>query len=56
MGIYQIYPHPKLSKRIPVNTLPNQVDILFTFKRMLELFIDHESGARFDLAQPDISK
>ena len=53
---YQRYPNPKLSKGFPVDTHPNQVYIMFPFKRMLELFIDRKSGAGFDVVQPDIAK
>ena len=52
---YQRYPHPKLSKRIPVNTHPNQVYIIFPFKRVPELLIDRKTGAGFDVVQPYIA-
>ena len=56
MGIYQRDPHPKLSKGVPVNNHPNQVCVIFPFKRVLELFIDRKFGAGFDVVQPDIAK
>ena len=46
VGIYQRYPHPKLSKGIPVNTHPNQVYIISPFKRVLQLFIDRKCRRR----------
>ena len=55
-GFNQRYPHPKLSKGIPVNTHPNQVYIIPLFKKVLELLIVRKSVAGFDVVQPDIAK